>query len=103
MVSTWDWLRVSDKWASLRSRIRGGHAICEVEIIPAAQFLTLRLDISVATKAICVDLDGPGHAPPYLCVSDICPYTQLIGLNYLGWPTESWATDSLRMSCCLAL
>ena len=55
--------------ASLRSRIRGGLTNCEVGIFPAAQFLTLRLVISVATKVFCVDLDGPGHAPPYLCVS----------------------------------
>ena len=53
---------------SLRSRIRGGLIICEVGILPAAQFLTLRLVVSIATKDVCVDLDGPGHAPPYLCV-----------------------------------
>ena len=29
----------------------------------AAQFLTLRLAISVATEAICGDSEGPGHAP----------------------------------------
>ena len=39
-----------------------------MEILPAAQFLTLRLIQSAATEVICVDLDGPGHAPPYLCV-----------------------------------
>jgi len=54
--------------ASLRSRIRGGLTICEVENLPAAQFLTLRLATSVATEVVYVDLDGPGHAPPYLCV-----------------------------------
>ena len=70
LVTTWDWPRVSGKLASLRSRIRGGLAICEVDMLTAAQFLTLRLVISIATEAICVDLDGPGHAPPYLCVSD---------------------------------
>ena len=68
MTSTREWPRVSGKLASLRSRIRGGLTNCEVEIFPAAQFLTLRLVISVATEDICVDLDGPGHAPPYLCV-----------------------------------
>ena len=30
--------------------------------------MTLRLVISVTTEIVCVDLDGPGHAPPYLCV-----------------------------------
>ena len=66
--STWDWPRAPDSVASLRSRIRGGHTICKVEILPAAQFLTLRLVTSVATEGACIDLDGPGHAPPYLCV-----------------------------------
>ena len=69
LVATWDWPRVSGKLASLRSRIRGGLTNCEVEICPAAQFLTLRLVTSVSTEGVCVDLDGPGHAPPYLCVS----------------------------------
>ena len=69
LVATWDSPRVSGKLASLRSRIRGGLTNCEVVIVPAAQFLTLRLVTSIATERICVDLDGPGHAPPYLCVS----------------------------------
>ena len=70
--------------ASLRSRIRGGHTICEVEISPAAQFLTLRLVLSVATEDICDDLDGPGHAPPYLCVSIVMPLMGRIILAVLG-------------------
>jgi len=111
VVSTWDWPRVSGKSASLRSRIRGGHVICVVEILPAAQFLTLRLCPSTSTKIGCVDLDGPGHAPPYLCVSpntmtvyllmlltQLClwgvtrhlKYPRWVGvilflLNFLGW------------------
>ena len=64
--------------ASLRSRIRGGLTICEVEALPAAQFLTLRLVSSVATEDICVDLDGPGHAPPYLCVSRMKRFTIVV-------------------------
>ncbi len=33
------------------------------KVATAAQFLTLRLIISVATEAICGDSEGPGHAP----------------------------------------
>ena len=40
-------------------------------VVTAAQFLTLRLVVSVATKIICNDPDGPGHAPRYLDVSRI--------------------------------
>ena len=32
-------------------------------VATAAQFLTLRLGISVAAEAICGDSEGPGHAP----------------------------------------
>ena len=42
-----------------------------VEMIPAAQFLTLRLTLADSTDVSRVDLDGPGHAPPYLCVRRI--------------------------------
>ncbi len=52
-----------DKWVSLRSRIRGGQDYLTVNMATAAQFLTLRLVISVATEAICGDSEGPGHAP----------------------------------------
>ena len=77
MVSAWDWPRVPDKMASLRSRIRGGRTICEVEILRAAQFLTLRLVLSGATEMSSVDSGGPGHAPPYLCVGPLtADYTQ---------------------------
>ena len=34
-------------------------------------FFTLRSVISAATKIICDDSDGPGHAPPYLGVSPL--------------------------------
>ena len=37
-------------------------------LVPAAQFLTLRLVVSVAAEDICDDSDGPGHAPRYLDV-----------------------------------
>ncbi len=61
--STWDRHHVLGKWVSLRSRIRGGQDYLPVMVATAAQFLTLRLDISAATIAICGDSDGPGHAP----------------------------------------
>ena len=76
----WSWLRlflvaiensprVPDKWVSLRSRIRGGLDLLSDRVATAAQFLTLRSVASVATKDICDDPDGPGHAPRYLDVS----------------------------------
>ena len=61
-------LRVPDKWVSLRSRIRGGLDLLSDRVATAAQFLTLRSVASVATKNICDDPDGPGHAPRYLDV-----------------------------------
>ncbi len=70
------WLRLRSPWfsklgrhhvpvklVSLRSRIRGGQDYLTVIIATAAQFLTLRLIISISTEAICGDSDGPGHAP----------------------------------------
>ena len=48
---------------SLRSRIRGGQDYLTDRVATAAQFLTLRLAISVATEDICGDSEGPGHAP----------------------------------------
>ena len=54
---------VPGKWVSLRSRIRGGQDYLTVMVATAAQFLTLRLVISVATEAIYGDSNGPGHAP----------------------------------------
>jgi len=33
------------------------------KVATAAQFLTLRLILSVATEDICGDSEGPGHAP----------------------------------------
>ncbi len=37
-----------------------------VEMLPAAQFLTLRLTQTGSTKNGGDDLDGPGHAPTLL-------------------------------------
>jgi len=54
---------VPGKWVSLRSRIRGGQEYVIDKVATAAQFLTLRLDISCATETICGDSEGPGHAP----------------------------------------
>ncbi len=38
------------------------------KVATAAQFLTLRLVVSIASEVICDDSDGPGHAPRYLYV-----------------------------------
>ncbi len=53
---------------SLRSRIRGGQDCLSDKVATAAQFLTLRLVVSIATEVICDDPDGLGHAPRYLDV-----------------------------------
>ena len=37
-----------------------------VEMVPAAQFLTLRLTLASSTEMGGDDLDGPGHAPTLL-------------------------------------
>ena len=62
-ISNWGRRHVPDKWVSLRSRIRGGQDYLPDRVETAAQFLTLRLIVSVATEAICGDSEGPGHAP----------------------------------------
>ncbi len=54
---------VPGKLVSLRSRIRGGQDYLTDKVATAAQFLTLRLVVSVATKTICGDWEGPDHAP----------------------------------------
>ena len=61
--SKWGHHHVPGKWVSLRSRIRGGQDYLADRDATAAQFLTLRLIISVATEDICGDSEGPGHAP----------------------------------------
>ena len=62
-------VRVPGKWASLRSRIRGGQDYLADKVPAAAQFLTLRLIPIGSTHMGCDDSDGPGHAPRYLDVS----------------------------------
>ena len=72
---------------SLRSRIRGGQDYLTDTVATAAQFLTLRLVLTVATKGGCDEPDGPGHAPRYL---DVGP-TQVQNSNDLWiWYVSSW-------------
>jgi len=78
LVATDNLPRVPGKWASLRSRIRGGHDYLTVRVATAAQFLTLRLMPIGSTHMGCDDSDGPGHAPRYLDVRTIVRNPELI-------------------------
>ena len=59
--------------------------------------MTLRLVVSIATKVICDDSDGPGHAPRYLDVRPKLIFEIALGImNQQLMPI--WGFSRLRLS-----